>query len=156
MARVDSQLPFSGFHSMQEILAKSLTEQRIEVALIVSLAGLALLLSAVGIYGLVSNLVVQRRREIGIRLAFGSSLPAAILDVGSDGVKAALYGLILGVVAAALMLRVLRSQLWGIHYYDTLTFVIVMATVLTIAAFASLVPALRLAHLDPAETLRTE
>jgi predicted permease len=156
MARVDSQLPFSGFHSMQEILAKSLTQQRMEVALILSLAGLALLLSAVGIYGLVSNLVVQRRREFGIRVAFGSSLRAAIFDVGSDGMKAAFYGLILGVVAAALVLRVLRSQLWGIHYYDTLTFVIVMATVLTIAALASLVPALRLAHLDPAETLRTE
>ena len=156
MARVDSQLPFSGFHSMQEILAKSLTQQRIEVVLIVSLAGLALLLSAVGIYGLVSNLVVQRRREFGIRVAFGSSLREAILDVGSDGMKAAFYGLILGVVAAALVLRVLRSQLWGIHYYDMLTLVIVMATVLTIAILASLVPALRLVQLDPAETLRTE
>jgi predicted permease len=156
MASVDSQLPFSGFHSMQEILAKSLTQQRIEVVLIVSLAGLALLLSAVGIYGLVSNLVVQRRREFGIRVAFGSSLREAIYDVGSDGMKAAFYGLILGVVAAPLLLRVLRSQLWGIHYYDTLTYVTVMATVVTIAALASLVPALRLAHLDPAETLRTE
>jgi predicted permease len=156
MARVDSQLPFSGFHSMQEILAKSLTQQRIEVVLIVSLAGLALLLSAVGIYGLVASLVVQRKREFGIRVAFGSSLREAIFDVGSDGMKAALYGLILGVVAALLMLRVLRSQLWGIHYYDRLTFVIVAAAVLTIAALASLVPALRLGHLDPAETLRTE
>ena len=81
---------------------------------------------------------------------------SAIFDVGSDGMKAALYGLIIGVAAAALMLRVLRSQLWGIHYYDTLTLVIVMATVLTIAALASLVPALRLAHLDPSETFRTE
>jgi predicted permease len=156
MARVDSQLPFSGFHSMQEILAKSLTQQRIEVVLIVSLAGLALLLSTVGIYGLVASLVVQRKREFGIRVAFGSSLREAIFDVGSDGMKAALHGLILGVVAALLMLRILRSQLWGIHYYDRLTFVIVTATVLTIAALASLVPALRLGHLDPAETLRTE
>jgi predicted permease len=156
MARVDSQLPFSGFHSMQEILAKSLTQQRIEVVLIFSLAGLALLLSAVGIYGLVASLVVQRRREFGIRVAFGSSLREAIFDVGSDGMKAALYGLILGVVTALLMLRVLRSQLWGIHYYDRLTFVIVTATVLTVAVLASLVPALRLGYLDPAETLRTE
>jgi predicted permease len=156
MARVDSQLPFSGFHSMQEILAKSLTQQRIEVVLIVSLAGLALLLSAIGIYGLVSSLVVQRRREFGIRVAFGSSLRGAVFDVGSDGMKAALCGLILGVVAALLLLRVLRSQLWGVHYYDRLTFVIVMATVFTVAVLASLVPALRLAHLDPAETLRTE
>jgi MacB-like periplasmic core domain len=156
MARVDSQLPFSGFHSMQEILAKSLTQQRIEVALIGSLAGLALLLSAVGIYGLVSNLVVQRRREFGIRVAFGSSLRQAMFDVGSDGMKAAFYGLILGIASAPLMLRVLRSELWGIHYYDTVTFVIVMITILVVAALASLVPALRLAHLNPAETLRTE
>jgi predicted permease len=156
MARVDSQLPFSGFHSMAEILAKSLTQQRIEVALIGSLAGLALLLSAVGIYGLVSSLVVQRRREFGIRVAFGSSLRQAMFDVGSDGMKAAFYGLILGIASAPLMLRVLRSELWGIHYYDTVTFVIVMLTILVVAALASLLPALRLAHLDPAETLRTE
>ncbi len=156
MARVDSQLPFSGFHSMQEILAKSLITQRIEVALILSLAALALLLSAIGLYGLVSNLVVQRRREFGIRVAFGSTREAAILDVGSDGMRSAGYGLLAGITLSLLILRVLRSVLWGIRFYDPLTFALVIVAMLMIAAFASVLPALRLARLDPAQTLRTE
>src|SRR5215469_2026235 len=156
LARVNPQLPFSGFHSMPEILSKNLVQQRIEVVLLLSLAGLALLLSTVGVYGLVSNLVVQRRREFGIRVAFGSSLRQAVFDVGSDGMKSAVYGLLLGVAASLLVLRILRTALWGVHYYDPITFLIVIAIILTIAGIASIVPALRLADLDPAETLRTE
>lgn len=156
LARVDSQLPFSGFRSMEEVLAKTLVQQRIEVALISTLAGLALLLSAVGVYGLVSNLVVQRRREFGIRIAFGSSIRQAMYDVGSDGVRAAIYGLCLGIVASLLVLRVLRSVLYGIRYYDPLTLAIVGISLLVVALVASILPALRLARLDPVETLRTE
>jgi len=156
LARVDAQLPFSGFYSMDQILAKSLVQQRIEVGLIATFAGLALLLSAIGIYGLVSNLIVQRRREFGIRIAFGSSIQAAMFDVGSDGVKAAMYGLFLGVLVSLFVLRVLRSVLYGIRYYDPVTLVIVVSAILLIAVLASVLPALRLASLDPAETLRTE
>lgn len=156
LARVDSQLPFSGFYSMQQILAKSLVQQRIEVGLITTFAGLALLLSAIGVYGLVSNLIVQRRREFGIRIAFGSSIQAAMFDVGSDGVKAAMYGLLLGILVSLFVLRVLRSVLYGIRYYDPLTLVIVVSAILLTAALASALPALRLATLDPAETLRAE
>ena len=156
LTRVDSQLPFSGFYSMQDLLAQNLIQQRIEVALIVTFAGLALLLSALGVYGLVSNLVTQRKREFGIRIAFGSSLPAAIFDVGSDGVRAAIYGLVLGIGISLLVLRVLHSQLYGIRYYDPFTFSMVVAAILGVATLASVLPALRLANLDPAETLRTE
>jgi ABC-type antimicrobial peptide transport system permease subunit len=156
LARVDAQLPFSGFYSMDQILAKSLVQQRIEVGLVATFAGLALLLSAIGIYGLVSNLIVQRRREFGIRIAFGSSIQAAMFDVGSDGVKAAMYGLFLGVLVSLFVLRVLRSVLYGIRYYDPVTLLIVVSAILLIAVLASVLPALRLASLDPAETLRTE
>lgn len=156
LARVDSQLPFSGFYSMPELLAQNLARQRIEVALVVTIAGLALLLSALGVYGLVSNLVAQRSREFGIRIAFGSSIRAAIFDVGSDGLRAAVYGLLVGLAISMLALRVLRSQLYGIQYYDPLTLAIVIAVILAIAVLASVLPALRLANLDPAETLRTE
>ena len=156
LARVDSQLPFSGFHSMDEILAQTLARQRVQVMLVAVLAGLALLLSAVGVYGLVSNLVVQRRREFGIRIAFGSSVRAAIFDVGADGVRSATYGLLAGIAVSLAVLRVLRSQLYGIRYYDPLTLVMVSAAIFAIALVASLLPALRLGKLDPAETLRTE
>jgi ABC-type antimicrobial peptide transport system permease subunit len=156
LGRVDSQLPFSGFYSMQQLLAKSLVQQSIAVALITSLAGLALLLSAVGVFGLVSNLVVQRRREFGIRIAFGSSIRAAMFDVGSDGVRSAIYGLLVGILMSLFALRLLRSALYGIKYYDPLTLAVVVASIFAIAVLASVVPALRLSRLDPAETLRTE
>jgi ABC-type antimicrobial peptide transport system permease subunit len=156
LARVDAGLPFSGFYSMDELLANVLVYQRVEVALITSLAGLALLLSAVGIFGLVSNLVAQRRREFGIRIALGSSVRAAMLDAGSDGLRAAVYGALLGAALSLAALRVLRSELYGIRYYDPLTLTAVLLTVLVIAIVASALPALRLARLDPAETLRTE
>ncbi|HEV2402052.1 MAG TPA: ABC transporter permease [Candidatus Sulfotelmatobacter sp.] len=157
LAQVDSQLPFSGFNSMEEILSKVLIRQRIEVALLTSLAGLALLLSAIGIYGLVSNLVVQRRREFGIRIAFGSSIREAMFDVGSDGVRATIYGLLLGSASSLFVLRFLRSELYGVvRYYDPLTLLVVAAAILAIALVASTVPAMRLANLDPAETLRAE
>jgi ABC-type antimicrobial peptide transport system permease subunit len=70
--------------------------------------------------------------------------------------KSAVYGLLVGLTLSLLVLRVLRSVLWGIRFYDPLTFAIVIAAMLVIAAFASLIPALRLAQLDPAQTLRSE
>jgi ABC-type antimicrobial peptide transport system permease subunit len=156
LGRVDSQLPFAGFYSLQDILAERLVSQRIEVALIACLAGLALLLSAVGVYGLVSSLVVQRKREFGLRIAFGSSIQEAMVDVGLGGVRATIYGLVVGVTVSLFLLRGLRSELYGIRYYDPFTFVIVVIAILLIAVVASALPALPLSKLDPAETLRTQ
>src|SRR5262249_12512832 len=94
LADGDPGLPFAGFYSMEDILAEQLRLQRVEVVLFTTLAALALLLSAIGIYALVSNLVVQRRREIGIRIALGSGIRRIMVDVGGSGVIAALVGLL--------------------------------------------------------------
>ena len=83
LAEADPDLPFSGFYSMRDLLNQRLQLQHIEVTLLGVLAGLALLLSSIGVYALVSNLVVQRTREIGIRIALGCTLRRAILGVGS-------------------------------------------------------------------------
>jgi predicted lysophospholipase L1 biosynthesis ABC-type transport system permease subunit len=156
LAEVDPNLPFSGFHSMNDILAENLAYQRVEVVLLGVLAGLALLLSAVGVYGLVSNLVVQRTREIGIRMALGSSISKAMVDVGSAGVVAAGFGLIAGVALSFVALRVLRSELYGVRDYDPLTLTIVPIILAVIAAAASFLPTLRITRIDPSTTLRTE
>jgi len=156
LAQVDASLPFSGFHSMADILAENLAYQRVEVALLAGLAGLALLLSTIGIYGLVSNLIVQRTREIGIRMALGSSIRQAVVDVGSAGVVAAVFGLVLGLALSFFALRVLRSELYGVRAYDPLTLALVAAFVAVIAAVASFLPTLRITRIDPAVTLRME
>jgi len=156
LTQVDSTLPFSGFHSMDDLLAKNLAYQRVEVVLLAVLAGLALLLSAIGVYGLVSNLIVQRTREIGIRMALGSSIRQAMVDVGSAGVVAAGFGLLAGLALSFLVLRVLRSQLYGVKDYDPLTLTIVPVMIAVIAVAASFLPTLRLTRIDPAETLRME
>lgn len=156
LSEADPNLPFSGFHSMQDLLAESLTYQRVEVALLAVLAGLALLLSAVGIYGLVSNLIVQRTREIGIRMALGSSTRQAMVDVGSAGVVAAVFGLFSGLALSFFALRVLRSEIYGVRDYDPLTLIVVPALIAMIAALASFLPTLRIARIDPAVTLRSE
>ena len=85
---VDPELPFSGFYSMRDLLNDRLQMQHIEVTLLGILAGLALLLSSIGIYALVSHLVVQRRREIGIRFALGCTLGRAIVQAGLAGAVA--------------------------------------------------------------------
>ncbi len=156
LAQADPNLPFSGFRPMSDVLGRNLVYQRVEVALLGGLGGLALLLSAIGIYGLVSNLIVQRTREIGIRMALGSSIGKAVVDVGSAGVIAAMFGLATGLALSFLALRVLRSELYGVRDYDPLTLTLVPAFIAVIAAVSSFLPTLRITRIDPAVTLRME
>ncbi|HEX4037060.1 MAG TPA: ADOP family duplicated permease [Acidobacteriaceae bacterium] len=156
MAGVDPGLPFSGFYSMEDLLDQQLQMQRIEVALLGTLAGLALLLSALGIYALVSNLVAQRTREIGIRIALGSTLAQAMRHMAASGMAAAGLGAAVGMAGCFLVLRVMKSALYGVGPYDPLTLAAVPLLLLSIAAAASMLPALRIARIDPAETLRAE
>jgi predicted permease len=156
MAAVDPGLPFSGFYSMEELLHQQLQMQRIEALLLGTLAGLALLLSAVGIYALVSNLVVQRTREIGIRIALGATLEQAMGPIASSGVVAACGGVAAGLVCSFFVLRVMKSAIYGVRTYDPVTLVSVPLLLVGIAVAASLLPALRIARIDPAETLRAE
>jgi len=156
MASVDPNLPFSGFSSMRDLLAETLATQRVEVALLSTMAGLALLLSAVGIFGLVANIVTQKTREIGIRMALGSSSRQAMLKIGGPGVRASLLGLALGLILCSGVLRFLNSVLYGVGAYDGATILSVVLTLALVTAAAATVPALRVARIDPAQTLRDE
>jgi ABC-type antimicrobial peptide transport system permease subunit len=156
LAQTDPNLPFSGFYSMNDILAENLRLQRAQVLLLGVLAGLALVLSAVGIYGLVSNLVVQRTREIGLRLALGAQIGQVTLHMARAGIIATGAGMFVGMVLAFFAVRVLQSQLYGVSLYDPLTLAAVPLLLAVIAVTASFVPALRVAQIDPAETLRAE
>jgi ABC-type antimicrobial peptide transport system permease subunit len=126
------------------------------VALLAAMAGLALVLSAVGIFALVANLVVQKRREIGIRIALGSTIQRAMVHVGKPGLRATALGLFLGLAIAAATLRTMRSLLFGLDVYDAPTIVLVVVTLSVVTILAITLPALRVATIDPAKTLREE
>ena len=120
------------------------------------MAGLALLLSSVGIFALVANMVAQRTREIGIRLALGSPIGNAMANVARSGVVASAFGLVLGLGLCAAVLRILRKVLYGVGAYDTATLAAVVLTLALITVLAATFPVLRIARIDPARTLRDE
>ena len=156
LGSADPNLPFSGFYRMQDLLAKTLAMQRIEVALLGTTAGLALLLSTLGISSLVANLIAHKTREIGIRMALGSTIREAVLNTGSPGVRAAALGLLAGLSLSAAALRTMRSVLYGIGVYDLPTLVIVVLVLVFVTLVATAIPSLRIARIDPAQTLREE
>jgi ABC-type antimicrobial peptide transport system permease subunit len=156
LASVDPDLPFSGFYAMQDILAKTLAMQRVEVALLGVMAGSALLLSAVGIFSLGANMVTQRTHEIGVRMALGSTIGEAMVQIGRSGVGATILGLLLGLVACAGALRVMRSVLYGVGVYDAPTIIAVIVILAVVTLIATTIPTLRVARIDPAQTLREE
>ncbi len=156
LTSVDPNLPFSGFYSMRDLLAKTLATQRIEVALLSTMAALALLLSAVGIFALVANIVAQKTREIGIRIALGSTIRQAMLHIAAPGARASALGLILGLLLCAVALRAMHSVLYGVAVYDATTIVTVVATLALVTLVATTIPTLRISAIDPAKTLREE
>jgi predicted permease len=156
LASVDPNLPFSGFYSMADLMASTLATQRIEVALLGAMAFLALLLSTIGIFALVANLVLQRTREIGIRIALGSSIRQAMIHIGRPGVIASLIGLLAGLALSAAALRAMRSVLYGVTVYDAPTILAVIAVLAAVTLLAASIPTLRIARIDPARTLREE
>jgi predicted permease len=156
LAGVDPSLPFSGFYSMADLQAQTLSTQRIEVALLSAMAALALLLSTVGIFALVANMVAQRTREIGIRIALGSTIRRAMIQIGGPGLRASAVGLIAGLVLCAIALRAMRSVLYGVGVYDAPTMVAVVSMLIAVTLLATTVPTLRIARIDPAKTLRDE
>lgn len=156
LAKADPNLPASGFYSMKDLLARTLTMQRIEVALLGAMAALALLLSAVGIFALVANMVAHRTREIGIRMALGSTVGQVMLQIGRSGANASLVGVVLGLALSAGALRVMTSVIYGVGVYDATTLLAVVLTLAAVILLATIIPTLRIASIDPAKTLREE
>jgi predicted permease len=156
LASVDPNLPVSGFYRMRDLLAKTLARQRVEVALLSAMAALALILSAVGICALVANIVAQKTREIGIRIALGSTIHQAMVHIGVPGVRASALGLVLGLTLCAGALRVMHSVLYGVGVYDMPAILSAALLLASVTIIAATVPTLRIARIDPAETLREE
>ncbi len=156
LASADPNLPTSGFYGMKDLLARTLVTQRIEVALLGAMAALALVLSGVGIFALVANLIAQRTREIGIRMALGSTISRAMFQTAGFGAGTSLLGIVLGLILSAGSLRVMRSALYGVGVYDVANLATAVLTLVLVTLLATILPTLRIARIDPARTLREE
>lgn len=156
MRSVDPQLPFSGFRTMEHVRSQSYAQQRFQAALLAAIAGLALVLAVVGIYGLIANSVTERTRELGIRLALGSTVAQAVRAAAAPGVLLAGAGVLAGLLLARLAAGVMAALIWGVKPTDLSTYLAAAGLLLAAAAGASLIPALQIARLNPSRALRYE
>lgn len=154
IASVDPDLPVAAVLTMNEVRSDALLAQRLLMTLVGIVAVAALLLSAMGLYGLISGSVTERTREFGLRLALGATYAQTIRGVATSGVVLALIGAAIGGVLSVMAVRLVASFLWGVETTDPATYLGVMAFLVTVAVASSVLPALRLLRLDPAKTLR--
>ena len=154
--REDAALTLYNVRAVDDFIADSVSASRFQTVLLGTFAVLALLLAAVGLYGLTSYGVVQRTREFGVRLAVGARPAELVRLVMREGIGVAGIGLALGIMGAAAVSRLLMSELNGIAPLDPLTFGAVSVTLLVVALTACAVPALRTVRIDPVTTLRHE
>jgi putative ABC transport system permease protein len=148
--------PVSDIASMEQLMARSLSQARFSMLLLSIFAGLALLLSAVGIYGVMAYAVTQRKHEIGIRMALGAQQQDVLGMVVGQGAKLAVTGVAIGVIAALFLTRAMVSLLYGVSAYDPWTFTGVAALLVVVALVACYLPARRAARVDPMIALRHE
>jgi putative ABC transport system permease protein len=156
VAAVDPLLPVAKFQTIADLQANITRDQRYHAALFSILACLALLLAAIGLYGLISQSVAQRTHEFGIRMALGATAGQTIGNAMKPGLLLSLAGVAAGYVLSLGAVRYLEHLVWGVRPNDPVTFVITAAVLLAVAAAASFAPALRILRLDPAKTLRAE
>jgi predicted permease len=142
--------------SEQQVMADSIASQRFSVLLLGAFAGLALLLAGTGIYGVLSYLVGQRTREIGVRMALGAQRLDVLRMVLQDGARMVLAGTAIGILAALGLTRLMASMLFGVKPTDPITFGLVAVVLCGIALLAGYVPARRAAKVDPMVALRYE
>jgi putative ABC transport system permease protein len=155
-AEIDPDLPLSNIASMSEVVSASVAQPRLTAQFTGFFAGLALLLTAVGIYGVLAYSVTQRTHEMGIRMALGASRVEILKMVVGQGMKLVLAGLVFGLVVSLAVTRLLSTLLFGTSARDPLTFAAVTLLLIVVALLAAYIPARRAAQVDPIVALRYE
>jgi putative ABC transport system permease protein len=156
LAGLDPELAGMGFRSMDDFISTARSRRRFQVLLLGSFAGLAAVLAAIGIYGVMVNTVVRRKREIGLRLALGAEPRDVVRTVVRRGVLLAGAGIATGFIAAIALMRFIRTLLFGVSPFDALTFAAVAALLAVIAFVSAWAPARAAARVDPVVALREE
>jgi predicted permease len=156
LQQLDPELPMAAVATMDQLLADSLSRSRFTMLLLGIFAVVALVLAAVGIYGLIAYSVTQRTQELGIRIALGAQRGDVLRLVLMQGTRLTLFGVAIGVLAALALSRILGTLLFGVSATDPLTFAAVAGLLAVVALFACFVPARRATRVDPMIALRYE
>jgi predicted permease len=153
---LDPTLPIIRLRSMDEVFSDAVARPHFLAELLGVFATVALLLSAIGTYGVLAYSVTERRREIGIRMALGASGSGVLAMVLRQGLVLVMFGLVAGLIGAAALTRLTSTLLFGVRPVDPPTFVAVTAFMLVVAAAAAIIPARRATRVDPLVALRTD
>ena len=153
---LDALLPAAKLRTMEQVVSNATSARRFNMALLALFAVAALLLTMMGIYGVVAFLVGQRRREIGIRMALGAKRGDVLRLVLQQGMRPIALGTVAGLLGSLAATRVVASQLYGVSPSDPLTLASIVVLLITAALFACWIPARRAAKVDPMEALRYE
>jgi predicted permease len=153
---VDAAVPVVRLRNMDSVFAESIRRPRLLAQLLGAFAGLALLLAAIGTYGVLSYMVTERRREIGIRVALGAARSDVLTQILKQGLQVTALGITIGLAGALAVNRLIASLLFGVQPTDTVTIAFVIATITAVAVVASWLPAWRASRLDPNVVLRDE
>ena len=153
---VDKNEPIASIGTMEQLISQSVAAPRFRTLLLGIFAGLAFLLSVVGIYGIISYSVSQRSHEMGVRMALGAERHEVVRLVVGQGMRLTLMGVAVGLVAALGLTRLLASYLYSVRPTDPVTFVVVSAVMIAVALLASYIPARRATKVDPVVALRHE
>jgi putative ABC transport system permease protein len=156
LAAIDPTIPLFGVQPLDNLLQQQTSSGRFASSILAAFGSAALILTAVGLYGVLAFLVSLRRREIGIRIALGATNRRVFEGVIGQGLRLVVIGLVIGVVAAVGATRWIAAQLFGVGSHDPLVFAVVPAVLLGVAILASWVPARRAARVDPQIALRSE
>lgn len=149
-------LPAARSTTLSSVVDRAFARQRLEAGFLLTMAIFAMILAGIGLYGLISQEVLERRGEMGVRMALGASPSDAVVRTGSGGVALAAAGLALGMLLSIPAARLLDSLVFGVGAWDAVTLAIVTVALGSLALVASFVPALRIGRLDPARILRSE
>lgn len=156
LEEMDSSIPLYRVRTLQDYVSQSAAQPRFQTLLITFFAAMALLLSAIGLYAVLSYMVAQRTLEIGLRLALGAQRADVLELILRRGVALAATGLAIGILVSLLLTRFMAGMLYGVRPFDPLTFVGVTMVLLLVSLIASMAPAYRAARLDPMNTLREQ
>ncbi len=149
-------VPVYHVHTLEDMISSAASEPRFTTLLLSCFAGMALLLSAIGLYGVLSYMVAQRTSEMGLRMALGARRADLLALILRRGLILAAIGIVLGLSASAVLTRLVSSQLYGVGAFDPLTWMAVPVLLTAVSAMASLTPAWRAARVDPMKTLRDQ